>query len=317
MATAFLDKSSLAQVIGTIFDGTTVRPLRPKYVFDAMAKEKVWDLNTVPTRGDVISFPVLSALSSNTGALDPTTTTYSDSQTSTYTRRTVSLTPYGDHGIMDMFESRAETFVDDLADFVFNLNDQAMNSVNKLARASMDLNKYSDETSGTLSQTYHYYGSYGAGSSTAGPLDAKTVREVVSDLRGDNVEPFEEGLYRAIITPIQYTQLRADSDNASWTETTKYVDNSMLLIGDVGVFEGTRFIVNNQNSGVSTGTISAYFMGKEFVGKAIGRDLQIKANDFLVGPQENLLPIHWNVLCGYKIIRREAGRIVETYNTQA
>ena len=317
MATSFLDKSSLAQVIGTVFDGATIRPLRPKYVFDAMAKEKVWDLNTLPTRGDVISFPVLSALSANTASLDPTTTTYSGSQTSTYTRRNVSLTPHGDHGIMDMFESRAETFVDDLADFVFNLNDQAMNSMNVLARASMDLNRYSDETSGTLSQTYHYYGSYGAGSSTAGPLTGKTIREVVSDMRADNVEPFEEGLYRAIITPIQYTQLRADSDAAGWTDTKKYVDNKDMLIGDAGVYEGVRFILNNEVYGKGTGTLSAYVMGKEFVGKAIGRDLEIKANDFLVGPQENLLPIHWNVLVGYKIIRREAGRIIETTDTQS
>jgi hypothetical protein len=309
----------MAQVIGTSFDNVTVRPLRPQYIFDAVATERLWNLNTNPNRGDALQFPVLSALSANTAALDPTTAVITGSQKLTYVRRAVTLEAYGDHGTIDMFESSSETFVDDVSDAAWSLADQAMNSLNILARAAMDLNKYSNEVSGTLSNTYHYYGSYGAGSSTAGPFIAKTVRAVVADLRADNVQPFGDGYYRCILHPIQYTQLRADSDNAAWSKNFEAGTNelaSRIASANPDVFEMTRFILNNEVSGAGTGTISAYLVGRDFVGKAIGRDVQIKTNDVMAGPQENLLTIHWNALVGYKIIRRESGRIIETVNTK-
>jgi N4-gp56 family major capsid protein len=319
MASTFLDKTTLAQIIGTIFDNVSVRPLRPRYIFDAIAQEKRWNLSSQPKKGDTMQFAVLSALSSNTATLDPTTTTITGSQTSTYTRRTVSLTPRGDHASIDMFESNAETFLDEVSDVVFNLTDQAMNSINKLSRAAMDLNKYSNETSGTLSSTYHYYGSYGAGSSTIGPFIAKTIREVVADLRGDNVPTFEDGFYRCVIHPINYTQLRADSDNAAWSKVAESGLNefaNQIARANPDTFEGVRFILNTEVAGAGTGTISAYVMGRDFVGKALGRDVGVKVNDVLAGPHENIMTVHWNALLGYKIIRRESGRIIECTNTK-
>lgn len=316
MSSLFIDKTTLAQVIATSFDSAVVRPLRPKYIFDEVCKEKVWNLNTNPNKGDTMVFTTLSAYSANTAAMDPTATTINSGGTLTHTRRTVVLSAYGTYSVVDLFESHAETFVDDVADAAFNLADQARNSLNVLARAAMNLNKFSDETSGTLSGTYHRYGSYGAGTpSTVGPMKAKDIRAIVSQFRGDNVEPFGEGLYRAIIDNVQYTQLRFDSDNAGWTETTKYVDNSMLLLGDIGIFEGVRFIVNNQVSGHGTNTVSSYFLGNEFCGKGIGKDLEVRSGDKMEGRFDNLLKLYWTALVGYKIIRREAGVIMETSNS--
>lgn len=318
MANLFNDKVNLAQIIGTSFDNISVRPLRPRYIFDAVAQEKRWNLNTNPNKGDALQFAVLSALSSNTAALDPTTATITGSQTSTYTRRNVTLTPYGDHTTIDMFESRAETFVDDVSDVVFNLTDQAMNSINQLARAAMDLNKFGNEVSGTLSGTFHYFGSSGT-VSTMGPLRAIDIRSIVADLRGDNVPTFEDGFYRGIVNPTQYTQLRADSDNAAWSKVAESGLSELanqIARGNPDTFEGVRFIMNTEVAGAGTGTISGYIVGRDFVGKAIGKDVGVKVNDTLAGPQENLLTVHWNVLLGYKIIRRESGRIIETTSTK-
>ena len=315
MANNFNDTVNLATVIGTSYDGVTVRPLRPKYVFDSLCKEKVWNLNTSPSRGDTMVFTTLAALSANTAALDPTAVTISASQKDVYTRRTVSLSPYGAHGLMDSFVLRAETFVDEVADFAWNMADQAMNSLDNLARAQMDLNKYANETSGTLSNTYHAYGSYGFGASTAGPLDATTVRAVVAKFKAQNVPPFADGYYRAIVSPEQYTQLRADSDNAGWTTSIQYTTNAPFLAGEIGDFEGVRFVTSTKNAGYDSNTISAYFIAPEFCGKAIGKDVSVSSNPQLYGPQNNLLLIKWNALVGYKIIRREAGIIVQTVST--
>jgi N4-gp56 family major capsid protein len=314
----FIDKTNLAQVIGTTFDTVTVKPLRPKYVFDLLAQSKVWDLNSNPTKGGSMSFPILAAYSANTGALDPTAATITGSQKTSYTRRTVTLEAYGDHSVLDTFESHNETFVNDVADAAWSLTDQAMNSLNLLARSAMDLNKYGNEVSGTLSQTYHAYGSYGFGAGTAGPLKAADVRNVVSRFRSNNVPPFADGLYRGVIDPIQYTQLRADAaTTGSWTNSTQYVDNAPFALGEMGDFEGVRFITSNTNEGNGTNTISAYFIAPEFCGKAIGRDVQVESSSTLHGPQQNLLVMNWNALVGYKIVRREAGIIVQTTNTRS
>ena len=317
MANSFIDAVTLATVIGTSYDNVTVKPLRPKYVFDSLCKEKVWNLNSKPSKGDTIAFPILAALSSNTAALDPTATLITGSQTSTYTRRTVSLSLYGDHGTLDTLQSRAETFVDEVSDFAWNLADSAMNSLDKLARAQMDLNKYRNETSGNLSGTYHCYGSYGFGASTAGPLKAKTVRAIVAKFKGQNVPPFADGYYRAVITPEQYTQVRADSDNAGWTTSIQYTENSPFIMGELPAFEGVKFISSVNNAGYGDNTVSAYFIAPEFVGKAIGKDVSVSSNPQLYGPQNNLMVIKWNALVGYKIIRREAGIICQTTSTVA
>lgn len=317
MANKFNDTVNLSAVIGTSFSGVSLKPLRPKYIFDALCNSKEWNLNTNPNRGDAITFTTISAWSSNTGALTPTTATITGSQYLSKTRRSVSLELYGDHTVIDTLELKAESFQDEIADAAFNLADQAGNSLNLLARTAMDLNKYSNEASGTLSSTYHCYGTSTAGfntSGTMGKLTAATVRAVVAKLRAANVKPFGDGLYYAIVHPNQYTQLRSDAaTQATWTSSKQYVESgaSDMFYGDAGIFEGCRFIINDQVKAL-TNTISAYFVGQEFVGKGVGLDLRVATNPVLAGPHANLLTMFWDVLCGYKVLRREAGIIVST-----
>lgn len=312
MANAFNDRVNLANVIGTTFSGNVVMPLRPNYVFDALCQERLWNLNSAPTRGDAVTFPVLSALSSNTAGLDTTAATITGSQKLTYTRKSITLTAYGDHAVYDTFEAKAETFTDDVMTLAESLSDQAMNSINKLARAVIEKNKYSNGVSGTLSSTYHYYGSNGT-VSTMGALKAKDVREIVADFKADNVKPYPDGFYYAVIHPYQQTQLRADTDNASWTTSSIYNANgdTLKINGEIGVFEGVRFIVSSEVTKL-TNTISAYFMGADGIGKAIGKDIRVASKSTLDGPHENLLTIFWDALLGYGILRREAVRIVST-----
>jgi N4-gp56 family major capsid protein len=317
MANNFNDTVNLAQLIATQFDTSSVKPLRPNYIYDALAKEKQWDLNRNPNKGDTLQFVVFDAFSANTGALVATSTNIGQ-ETISHTRKTVTLNLYGRHAVTDLLEANAETFVDEISDIAFSLADQGMNSMNRLARNAFDLNKYSNETSGTLSATYHAYGSYGASSSTVGPLKSKDIRTQKANLQADNVQTFPDGYYYAIIHPTQYTQLRADADQGAWSDVSENVESGANLIrrGSVGTFEGFKFFVDNEVAGASGSTISAYFLGKEGVGKAIGKDLTVKRNPTLHGPHANLMIMHWEALLGYGRIRREAIRIVECSSTK-
>jgi N4-gp56 family major capsid protein len=312
----FIDVTTLSTVLGTMFDPRSIRPFKPAYVFDAAAQARTWNQNTNPTRGATIVFPVLSALSTNTAALTPTTATLSGGSALTYTRRSVSLELYGNHSTLDTIESHNETFIDDFSDAAWQLADQGMASLNILARVAMDKQKFGNEVSGTVSSTYNLYGSSGT-ATHIGPLKSVDIRNVVSKLRANNVPSFSDGLYHAIITPAQYTQLRSDSDAAGWSETAKYVGKEELFMGDMGVFEGVRFIVNNEVLGKGTATTTSYFFGEDFVGKAIGYDLRVGTKSTLDGPHENLLSMYWDALVGYKIIRRESGYLIHTSATAA
>jgi hypothetical protein len=151
-----------------------------------------------------------------------------------------------------------------------------------------------------------------------GPLRAVDVRKIVADMKGDNVMPFEDGNFVAIVDPNQSTQLRAETGNAAWRAAYTVGDLAVQNVfnGEIGIFENVRFVVNNEVSGSGTNTVSGYFFGREGIGKAIGRDVSVSMKPELEGPQSNLAVMRWNALVGYKIIRREAIRIIETTNSQ-
>lgn len=312
MANNFND-STITAVIGTSFDGMTIRPLRPEYPFDAASQEKVWDLNSNPNRGSAMTFVVQSAQSANTAALDPTAATISGSVKESYTRRSVTLELYGDHSVLDTLQFPKESFVNNALDVAFSMQDQAFNSINLLARTKADLNKYSNEASGTISSTYHFYGSSGT-ASTIGPLKAIDVRKITAKMKASNVKTYEDGNYICILDPLVATQLKAETGNDAWRAAAIAGDQAVQRVwaGDIGVFEGVRFIVNNTCLGAGTDTVTAYFLGREGIGKALGADLRVKTKSSMDGPHDNLLTFFWDVLLGYKVIRREAVRTIQT-----
>jgi N4-gp56 family major capsid protein len=314
MANNFVDIQSQAIIIATMIDKMTVRPLRPRYIFDGVAKQKEWNLNTNPTKGDKVEFPVLAAFSANTAALDPTTAAITGSKKPSYTRSNVSLELYGDHSTIDIMEFRPETFADAITDIAWSLMDQGMNSLNKLARDVLDGNAYTLPASrGTFSTTYHGYASGDGTAGQMGPIKAIDVRRVISEFKAANVMPFSDGYYVGIVTPAQSTQLRSETGNAAWTAPAISGDASAQRVwnGDIGTFEGCRFIVNTENYAL-TNTAFAYFVGDDSLGKAIGTDLTVKLNSTLHGNHENLLGIHWHALVGYKVIRRDGVRIISS-----
>ena len=316
MASTFIDTTTAAAVIGTMFDSVTVRELRPNYPFDAVAQEKVWPLSTPPQKGDAISFPNLSALSANTAALDSTNDSVATgAEKLTYTRRTASLSLYGDHASVDVLGLVPEAFADVVSDAAWAIRDQAMNSLNKIARQAMDLNRYSNEASGTISSTYHAYGSSGT-ASNIGPLKAKDVRIAYEHLKSNNVQTWPDGYFRAIVAPIGIQQIRAESGNAAWRAAAVNDGASgPVANAEIGSFEGFMFIADNTVKGAGTQTITSYWMGREAVGKAVGKDVSVGMNSTMRGVHENLAIIRWNALIGYKVIRRIALYTVEHDNT--
>lgn len=317
MANNFVDVVTQAQIIATAFDNMSVKPLRPNYIFDGLAQEKVWNLPTMPNKGDSLSFTRLSALAANTAALDPTAHQGTASKKNTYVRVNVPMGLKGDHMIIDTLQLGNESFVDAVSDGAFLMQDQGMNSLNLIARDGIDKNQFSNTVSGTLSNTFHYFASDGTVGSM-GVLKAIDIRKVVADLKGANVPTMEDGFYISVIDPSVSTQLRSETGNAAWGAAVLAGDQSVQRrwTGDLGTFEGVRFVSSTECRKQGTGTVSTYILGRDGVGKAIGVPLRVSVKPELGGDHSNLLTVRWNTLVGYGIIRRESIRIISSSQAQ-
>ena len=202
---------------------------------------------------------------------------------------------------------------------------QAVRSMDQLVRDNLHSNAatsaiFSATASGTLTQN-------GANSSVAaaGILNGSFVKQIVARLKGANVPQFADGTYRAIIHPSQEYDLISDTAVNGWIESRKYVDNTNLLTGEIGMFAGVRFIVSSDakvytTAGASAGNVyAALFLGPDAY--AIG-DSQTLQSYFVAPGGDHTDPLAQKALLGYKmrfgsLLLDEAGARYRVIKTQA
>jgi len=159
----------------------------------------------------------------------------------------------------------------------------------------------------------------------AGVLSGAFVKQMVARLKGSNVPQFADGTYRCIIHPAQEYDLVSDTSVNGWIESRKYVDNTNLLTGEIGMFAGVRFIVSSDakvyaTAGASSGNVyNALFLGPDAY--AIG-DSQTLQSYFVAPGGDHSDPLAQKALVGYKmrfgtLLLDEAGARYRILKTQA
>ena len=159
----------------------------------------------------------------------------------------------------------------------------------------------------------------------AGLLSGAFVKQMVARLKGSNVPQFADGTYRCIIHPAQEYDLVSDTSVNGWIESRKYVDNTNLLTGEIGMFAGVRFIVSSDakvyaTAGASAGNVyAALFLGPDAY--AIG-DSQTLQSYFVAPGGDHTDPLAQKALVGYKmrfgtLLLDEAGARYRILKTQA
>jgi N4-gp56 family major capsid protein len=158
-------------------------------------------------------------------------------------------------------------------------------------------------------------------------IEANDVRKVVAALRGANAVSFN-GMYMGYIHPDVSYDLRRETGVASWRDPHVYSDPAFIYNGEVGAFEGVRFIEtprakifeNASNGSGSAGTIDVYcthICGRQALAKAhsivdgngpFPRVVRGPITDTLMRFQ----PIGWYWLGGYARFREAALRRVES-----
>jgi N4-gp56 family major capsid protein len=159
----------------------------------------------------------------------------------------------------------------------------------------------------------------------AGVLTGAFVKQMVARLKGSNVPQFADGTYRCIIHPAQEYDLVSDTSVNGWIESRKYVDNTNLLTGEIGMFAGVRFIVSSDakvyaTAGASSGNVyNALFLGPDAY--TIG-DSQTLQSYFVAPGGDHSDPLAQKALVGYKmrfgtLLLDEAGARYRVLKTQA
>jgi N4-gp56 family major capsid protein len=171
------------------------------------------------------------------------------------------------------------------------------------------------------------YAGSAAGRTTIIPsqtLTAANVRRTLADLRGASVATFG-GYYAAIIHPDVSYDLRAETGAAAWRDPHTYSQPGEIWNGEVGVFEGFRFMESPRapvfaDAGSSTTLTDVYgtlFLGQQALAKAHSyTDGNGAMPQIVPGPVTDILrrfvPLGWYWLGSYGVYRQAALRRYES-----
>jgi N4-gp56 family major capsid protein len=202
---------------------------------------------------------------------------------------------------------------------------KAVRSMDHLVRDSIHANVKTDAIFGATASATLTQNTANSAVAAAGLLSGAFVKQMVARLKGSNVPQFADGTYRCIIHPAQEYDLVSDTSVNGWIESRKYVDNTNLLTGEIGMFAGVRFIVSSDakvytTAGASSGNVyNALFLGPDAY--TIG-DSQTLQSYFVAPGGDHSDPLAQKALVGYKmrfgtLLLDEAGARYRVLKTQA
>ena len=300
----------------TAFDRIAYFALRSELLFDAVA-DVMPVAQSMP--GSSVKFTIFNDLAAATSTLtetdDVTPVVMGDSQVE------VTLAEYG-NAVNTTAKLRGTSFLD--------VDSAAANVVGYNAGISID-SVIRDVLAGGTNVVYG-----GGGSTTptarneieaSDIIEANDIRKVVAALRKANAVSFN-GMYMGYIHPDVSYDLRKETGVASWRDPHVYSDPANIYNGEVGAFEGVRFIETPRakifedasNGSGSTGTVDAYcthIMGRQALAKAHSIvDGNGPFPRVVRGPVVDVLsrfqPVGWYWLGGYARFREAALRRIES-----
>lgn len=299
----------------TMWDRAAYFSLRPELYYDRFADVK--STTATPDQGATLTFTVVTDMAAATTAINESV----DIDAVALADTTVSLTlaEYG-NAANTTWRVRATSFID-LDPIVANaVGFNSGMSVDLLARAPLQAGsnvRYAAGTTGTTPGARNQV-------IPTNTLRATDVRRALAELRGANVASFG-GYYASVIHPDVSFDLRAETGAAAWRDPHTYSQPTEIWNGEVGVFEGFRFMEASRaplfaDAGSSTTLTDVYgtlFFGRQAIAKAYstyeGRGpLPIVIIGPVVDKLKRFKPVGWHWFGAYGRFREAAIRRVES-----
>lgn len=300
----------------TAFEKLAYFALRDEMYFDQFADVQA---TNATNPGATVTFTIFQDMAAATTPLgeaeDVTPVALSDSQTS------VTLQEYG-NATVTTAKLRATSFlpVDPIAANAVGYN--AGLSIDTIARTAVQAGSNVIYATGGATDP--------SSRTTVQPddlLTANDVRRVVAQLRKANV-PTIGGSYVGMIHPDVSYDFRSATDAAAWRTPANYVNPQGIYTGEIGMFEGVRFVeapraplfANASDGSGSAGTVDVYgtlIMGRQALAKGISLGGEYGAQPTVVyGTVTDILkrfrPVGWKHFVGYGVFRQEALRRIES-----
>lgn len=158
---------------------------------------------------------------------------------------------------------------------------------------------------------------YGNGKTAAGDLvagdglTAQTVKDAVEALANNNAPKIEGQYYFCIATPHQLRQLRDDSD---WISAHTYQNVDNIYKGEVGMYEGVRFIETTQMPSYTDSQASVKFGASVACWEAVifgenafawAEALEVEMRDNGVQDYGRKHGLAWYAIWGFGLIQEE------------
>jgi len=307
---AFTTTSSLA-LAQAAYDKLARFALRPELYFDNVADVKPTN-QSMP--GSSVTFPIISDLAIASSALnestDVTPSAVSESNV------TVTLAEYG-NSVLTTAALRGESYVE--------IDPIVANVVGYNAGVSIDEVARNVLAAGT-NVAYSNSKTSRVGLANTDNLKAADIRAAKARLRSQNVPTFD-GFYTAYIHPNVAYDFTSETGSAAWRDPHTYSQPGEIWAGEMGAFEGFRFIETPrapvfQGAGSSTGTVGANVygvlcLGRQSLAKAWSMvDGNTETPHVVPGPITDYLrrfvPWGWYWLGGYSIYRQASLYRIET-----
>lgn len=312
MSNVFTGTSALSNIVQEAFDRTAYFAFRAELYFDQVATVRATN-QAMP--GTPVTFTKYADLSEAATPLsetvDPDSVALSTSQVQ------VVLEEYG-NVVLTTAKVRALSFLDVDMDAANIIGYNAGISTDTIAREALSI--------GTNVV-------YGAGGTTApssrvtveaeDTLNGDNIRSVVAQLRTANVPTLGAGMYVAMIHPNVSFDFRSATGPNNFRDPHIYVDTANIYNGEIGAFEGVRFIETGRAKkfvGAGASDIDVYsthVVGFQALAKAVSNGAGYGETPVIVrGPVtdklERFQPMGWKHLVGYKVFREESVRRIES-----
>lgn len=156
------------------------------------------------------------------------------------------------------------------------------------------------------------------GTNGVGPLTASAVRDVVAELRSASVPTWDANHYVALVHPRVAAAFRGSTDAASWRYANTYVDTTALMSGEIGIFEGVRFVETSRvlpkNSAMGSemwgedgeGVYTTYILGRQALAEVVVKEPSVIVDGDITDPYGRKVAIGWYGILGWNLYRAES-----------
>lgn len=151
-------------------------------------------------------------------------------------------------------------------------------------------------------------------------IKSRDIRYAVTKLRSNNVIPKSGPFFVSYIHPEVSSDLRTETGNNVWRTPHDYQNAGPLLAGELGAWEGVRFIetptMTNSQAGSGSGAsqtrvYNTFVMGAQALAEAVWKEPKIEFGN-ITDKLNRFRPVGWHGIINWSLYRTAALYRIET-----